>query len=237
MLFCWASFTISKEKVERGWGWLYEFKIAETSNWNVRMQGQRFLSRLSMLKSRATSRERLFMTSTSDETPEASLAPRSTYFKMTFCACSASGQDQTLKTRRIACLFVWTYVLSWKQPSNYSGRRMKKTFMGKLGSMTRCQGNGGRTKGSLDNCISPFRWTGGVVAGRYAGLHAVGALQTQSVICWLSCWGCLVVQNGVVYHGSSWRWCPPVAEFRIRRPDFGIITCIEPWRNTSRADQ
>lgn len=49
---------------------------------------------------------------------------------MTFCACSASGQDQTLKMRRIACLFVWTYVLSWKQPRNYSGRRMKKNVWG-----------------------------------------------------------------------------------------------------------
>ncbi len=199
------------------------------------MHGQRFSSRLSMLKSRAKSRECLFMTSRSDETPEASLAPRSTYFKMTFYVRSASGQDQTLKTRRIARLFVSMYVLSWKQPRIYSGKRMKKkTFMGKLGSVTRCQGNGGRTKGSLDNCVSPFRWTGRVVASRYAGLYAVRALQTQSVIRWLSSWRCLVVQNGVVYHGSTWRWergvralwCPPVALFSIRRPDSGIITCV-----------
>lgn len=129
MLFWWASFTSSKEKVDRGWAGLYEFKTAETSNQNVRMHGQRFSSRLSMLKSRATPRECLFMTSTSDETPEASLAPRSTYFKMTFYARSASGQDQTLKTRRIACLFVSMYVLSWKQPRIYSGKKMKKKYL------------------------------------------------------------------------------------------------------------
>ncbi len=133
MLFWWASFTSSKEKVDRGWAGLYEFKTAETSNQNVRMHGQRFSSRLSMLKSRATPRECLFMTSTSDETPEASLAPRSTYFKMTFYARSASGQDQTLKTRRIACLFVSMYVLSWKQPRIYSGKRMKKNIYGEIG--------------------------------------------------------------------------------------------------------
>ncbi len=74
------------------------------------------------------------MTSRSDETPEASLAPRSTYFKMTFYVRSASGQDQTLKTRRIARLFVSMYVLSWKQPRIYSGKRMKKkNIYGEIG--------------------------------------------------------------------------------------------------------
>lgn len=48
----------------------------------VRTHAERLLSRLWMLKSRAASRERLLMTSKSDETPEASMqAPRSTYFK------------------------------------------------------------------------------------------------------------------------------------------------------------
>lgn len=119
--------------------------------------------------------------------------------------------------------------------------KVEKTFMGKLGGVTRRQGKGGRTEGTLDNCSSPFRWASRVVASRYAGLHAVGALQTKSVIRGFSRWGCLVVQNRVVYHGS-WRWergisaiwRTPVALmiyhrflFRICRTESGIVICVE----------
>ncbi len=188
-----------------------------------------------MLKSRAKSRECLFMTSRSDETPEASLAPRSTYFKMTFYVRFCLGTRPNFEDEKnSASLCVDVCVVMETTQDLFWEKDEEKNIYGEIGERDPLSGEWRQNEGFPWQLCLTFQVNRQSCCSRYAGLYAVRALQTQSVIRWLSSWRCLVVQNGVVYHGSTWRWergvralwCPPVALFSIRRPDSGIITCI-----------